>query len=157
VDTRRVVIPSVLAVTMLVAGIFAVLPVEKAVTIHETLQASERDSTGIYPDTGTIGIPPGGAIVLVDNAGVGGTSDVEVTWSFSDSDCQVVALVEGATSVTNLVDDNALDSVGIGTLVNHKDVANAELVAVVALLDTCAMTGAVGDFITVSTVRSVAT
>ena len=148
---NKLILPAILATTMLVAGTFALMPVQKASTIHSGLASGAasivRDNL-VVTDV-DITVPDTQAMVLADNAGIGGASDVEVVWKIADADC-AVASFDGAV-VTNLTDDAALD--GIDATLNHRDVANAQAVllreinAGVAACDLVA-----GDFITVSTV-----
>ena len=42
---NKVVIPVILAVTILVAGIFALVPIDKAITVHTTLQSATDATT----------------------------------------------------------------------------------------------------------------
>ena len=44
---NRLVIPSILAATVLVAGMFAFMPVDKASTVHTTIQAATTDLTSV--------------------------------------------------------------------------------------------------------------
>ena len=61
---KKIAIPSILAATVLIAGIFALMPVEKASTVHTTITASVSRSvqTTVILD----GLPAGAVTVVVD-------------------------------------------------------------------------------------------
>jgi len=129
-------------------------------TQHNSLLShsdTERDNTTLK---GNLKIASGDRIVLVDNAGIGGTSDVEVTWKFSDSDCKVVtfggAIGAGgagggaaALGGTLLTDDAAYAGNP-----PHADVVGTNAILVSAETGVCKLVANNGDFVTVSTVGS---
>ena len=152
---NRLVIPSILAITVLVAGIFALMPVEKASTVHTSIIAAAARAMTLITD---ISIAAGDRVVLLDNAGIGGTSNVEVTWRFSDADCRVVT-VGGTISAGGA---GAADA-ELGTLLQndgalggdppHADVTGTNAIILRALAaGACDMTHALGDFVTVTVV-----
>jgi hypothetical protein len=150
---NKIVIPTILAATVLVAGFVAYLPVQKAQTVHTFLAnviagniaASVRDNTTVTNIT-NVGAT-GTRMILLDNAGIGTTSDVEITWRFSDDDCQV-QVFDGVTFIAQANDG------AFGGNPPHADFAGAEAVALVSIAGTagdgCTLAG--GDFVTVSTV-----
>ena len=81
-----------------------------------------RDTVNI---TNGITLGDSDAMVILDNAGIGATSDVEVVWRFVGDDCALLIL-ETDGSVTTLADDNAFD--GVDASLNHADSTNAEAV-----------------------------
>ncbi len=96
----------------------------------------------------------GTAVVLVDNAGIGGTSDVEVTWSLSDDECRVATLNGtissggdgGASGILTLLQDDG----AFGGLANHADVSMSEAILLLSHFGTCNMLA--DEYVTVSTV-----
>jgi len=125
---------------------------------------TERDNTTVTgletPKTTSSKV---GAIVLLDNFGIGGTSDVEVTWTapFSDSDCRLV-FVGGASSAPGGPGPNGFGTIigndgvltGLGTSVAHNDITGVDAIL---LVDNTVGGGACmlgKDFVTISTVGS---
>lgn len=94
-------------------------------------------------------------LVLVDNAGTGGTSDVEVTWRFDPQTCVVQWLPFGANPAIAgnwmaFANDGAF-----GLFAAHDDAAPVEAVALSAVDGaTCKLVPRSGHFVTVSTVGS---
>jgi len=94
-------------------------------------------------------------LVLVDNAGSGGTSDVEVTWRFDPQTCVVQWLPFGANPAIAgnwmaFANDGAF-----GLFAAHADAAPVEAVALSAVDGaTCKLVPRSGHFVTVSTVGS---
>lgn len=48
---KKIVIPAILAATILVAGMFALMPVEKASTVHATIQGTQLQPVSKYVTT----------------------------------------------------------------------------------------------------------
>lgn len=94
-------------------------------------------------------------MVLVDNAGIGGTSDVEVTWRFDATKCQL-ARVDGTApsiTITPFGNDGALS--GVPGAPAHNDEAGVDAIVLTTQSgQTCTINPARGEFITVSTVGS---
>ena len=152
---NRLAIPSILAATVLVAGIFALMPVDKASTVHTAIQAAVRDSNTVTDTSLTVGQ----RLVLLDLAGTGSTSDVEVTWRFADGDCRVETIggtiqppgVSGGagTLVGSLI---LQDDAAFGGNPPHADVNDSNGIFLEAVVGTCDMTHAAGAFVTVTTI-----
>jgi hypothetical protein len=107
---------------------------------------SERDNIFI---TG-FSVSEGDLVVLLDNAGIGGTSSVELTWRL-DSNC-VLVRVDGtapALGLTPIVDEGEL-----GGNPAHSDQANAGAIVLTAGSGTCAIDSSSGEYISISTVGS---
>ena len=136
----------VLAVTI-TAGIFAFIPIQEASSAAGGNPAQlVRDNIIITAGNG-ISLSGGDRIVLVDNAGSGGTSDVEVTWRFNTADCMVQTF-DGST-FTALNNDGAF-----GGNPGHADASGVESVVLTNIPTmTCALSGS-NHFVTVSTVGS---
>lgn len=62
---NKLVIPAILAATVLVAGMFAFMPVERATTVHTAILAGIRDVNTVDLN----GLPVNSAIVLYDGLG----------------------------------------------------------------------------------------
>jgi len=151
----------VLAVTIMTAGILAFVPIEQAVATVST----ERDNTTVTglttPRTTSTVV---GAVVLLDNFGIGGTSDVEITWTapFTDSECRLV-FVSGTSTAPGGTGPNGFGTIvgndmvltNLGTSVAHNDITGVDAIL---LVDNTVGTGNgcnLGkDFVTISTVGS---
>ena len=71
---KKLAIPAILAATVLVAGMFAFMPVQKASTVHTTILGGIRD-------TKTVNLDPWGAtdaVVLYDGLGNSKSANIEV-------------------------------------------------------------------------------
>ncbi len=107
---------------------------------------------------GNLKIASGDRVVLVDNAGIGGTSDVEVTWRFSDPDCRVVTiggiignpLSNGGPAA--IVGTLLLDDLAFAGNPPHADVAGTDAILVSAETNVCKLVANNGDYVSVSTV-----
>jgi len=147
---NKVVIPALLTAVVMIAGIFAFMPVNEASTVHTTIFASTRAMITITDIT----LAENDRIVLIDNAGIGGTADVEITWSapFFDGNCQIQTNVDTTApfdtwdAVTN--DGTAFTAGSIA----HRDVQNVQAVALFANGGACDLDHAQGDWLTVSVV-----
>ena len=160
----KTIILGIAVAAVLVASLMAFMPE----AISDPKVTEERDNTTVTglttPATTATSV---GAIVLLDNGGIGGTSDVEVTWTkpFSDSECALVAVggtIIGPspgldpTGVHSIIgNDNVFVTVVGYASVAHNDVVNAEAIL---LVDKTVGTGngcSLGkDFVTISTVGS---
>jgi len=159
----------VLAVTITTAGILAFMPIEEASSAGATRgNPTVRDNivvTGLSTPAST-SAPIVGAIVLLDNAGIGGTSDVEVTWTkpFTDGlDCRLIT-VGGTPSATPgqafgafdiLGDDTAFSATAGVTSVAHNDVIGTQAILLVDfsvdVSDGCSLGT---DYVSITTVAS---
>ena len=146
---NKLMIPAILAATLMVAGIFAFMPVQRAQTVHTSIAAGERDNVIVN----SITLTAGQVMVIVDNAGIGGKSDVEVTWRFDPTKCQL-ARVDGTPpniTITPFGNDNAL-----GGNPAHSDQTGVDAVVLTTQAgQTCAINPTNGQFITVSTVKGI--
>jgi len=120
----------------------------------------ERDNTTIH----SIKLVGAQAMVIIDNAGIGGTSDVEVTWKFDPSKCVLLAVGNGTgiaslLSVVPLSDDGALSGPGLSlpfaVPVAHDDIKHLEALLLAAVGDgRCTISPGKGEFVTASTIGS---
>ena len=91
-------------------------------------------------------------MVIVDNAGLPGTSDVEMVWRFDPSECMllVATLPAPVLGLIPVVPDGAL-----GADPAHADAMGVEAVILAAKPgETCEIDSDDGEFVTVSTVFS---
>jgi len=101
-----------------------------------------RDNVNVL----NIKLENGQRMVLVDNAGIGGTSDVEVTWRFDPTECRVQKL-DGA-GITDMASDAAF-----GFNPAHRDATGVDAVLLTTQPgETCEIDSDDGEFVTVSTV-----
>ncbi len=154
--------------TILTIAVAAVLITGLTAFIQEASSGAggttERDNTtvtGLETPKSTSSLV--GAIVLLDNAGIGGTSDVEVTWTapFSDSDCRLVTVggVPSASPGTDakgnaILGNDMVFMTALGYKVAHNDVTGTQAIL---LIDNTVSGGACNlgkDFVTISTVGS---
>ena len=94
-------------------------------------------------------------IVLVDNAGIGGTSDVEVTWKLSDTECRVVTFGGTISDSGDGGDSNTAGRLltndgAFGALASHADVSGTNAILLVSEDGACEMLA--DEYVTVSTV-----
>ena len=99
--------------------------------------------------------------VIVDNAGIGGTSDVEITWVFDSEKCVLYAAGDiggPLIGVIPLVDDGALSvpnlPLPLALPVAHNDVDFAEAVVLGVNGDAkdCKIDSKKGQYVSVSTI-----
>ena len=126
---------------------------------HCALITDEKTPVRDNVDVENIKLKQGQFRVIVDNAGIGATSDVEITWNFKEKDCVVIAAgtVGGSFGTVGLVDDGAFSDpppAGAGVPVGHNDVEYAEaiLLGVNADAKHCKIDSNKGEFVAVSTV-----
>lgn len=156
---NKLVIPSILVAAVLVAGFFAFTPINKASTVHTTILASLRATTVITDAS----VATNQRLVILDNAGIAGTSDVEVTWRFADADCRVEVFGGtisaggdgGASAVPNAPAGSRLlqNDAAFGGNPPHADVTATNGVALVGNGALCDLNHAVNDFVSVTTVK----
>ena len=135
------------------------------VTVHDEPPPVPRVPVRDNVDVENIKLKEGQFRVIIDNAGIGGTSDVEVTWVFNEDDddggCQVLAVGSDGSAVAAVVvleDDGAL-TVPLLPLpgpvpVSHNDVDFAEAILLRAAPDggECEIESDEGQFVAVSTI-----
>ena len=126
---------------VLVTGLIAFIPE----AISDPKVSKERDNTTVT----SITLQNTQRMVLVDNAGAGGTSDVEVTWRFNPAWCQIQTF--DGTTFTALGNDGAF-----GGNPAHGDAFAVESVVLVGInaANACVLNPASGHFVTVSTIGS---
>jgi hypothetical protein len=121
---KKVVIPTILAATILVAGMFAMMPVQKAATIHSTgagnqileLTDADHDAGDVY----TIDCTSAAQLLAVNIFTAGTLSDEDVTLAVGgEAAAAAVALPAGNTAVWN-------NNVGIGAAETATITGNAQ-------------------------------
>ena len=128
----------------LIAGLLAFIPAPQVSS--QATDATERDNTTITK----IKLEKGLRLVLVDNAGIGGTSDVEVTWRFDTSECMVQTSIDNGANFTPLGNDGVF-----GGNPAHGDVPMVDVVLLTTQPNKdCELDPGKGEFVTVSTVGS---
>ena len=167
--TKTVIWGTIVLAVTITAGIFAFIPIQEASSAAGGNPSQlVRDNivvTGLSTPAST-GAPIVGAIVLLDNAGIGGTSDVEVTWTkpFTDGlDCRLIT-VGGTPSATpgqafgafDILGDDTAFSTGAGvTSVAHNDVIGTQAILLVDfsvdVSDGCSLGT---DYVSITTVAS---
>jgi len=137
---------------IIVAGLFAFSPAQEASSARST--PLERDNTTVTD----ISVLTGQKLVLVDNRGIGGLSEAEVTWIFNPDNCLVQMLPVGkdpsvGTDWRPMANDGAF-----GTFAGHADTPfPVEAIALSPVGgNTCTLNPATGEYVTVSTVLSTA-
>ena len=123
---NKVTIPTILAMTILVAGLFALMPIDQAATVHTTITA----------DTQTNADDQERALAVVISAGAGAVlEEAPVLISFDGSalvgvmaaklldsdgggavDIECFNLAANIAGVTDIVDDNNIDDVATAAL-----------------------------------------
>jgi hypothetical protein len=114
---KKIVIPAVLAATVLVAGMFAFMPVEKAATVHSTILAQD---TFVVESDNLAGLPGGALRPFIDTT-PSTISMTHITITDATEDCgngtaptsvQVLVGIAGGT-LTNVM--TGATNTGIGT------------------------------------------
>ena len=138
----------VLAVTIMTAGILAFMPLDEASSAGATRgNPTVRDTVTID----SITLVDGEAMVLVDNAGIGGTSDVEIVWRFANSNCEIRKLDSSGLSGP-MSDDGAF--VSVDPTLAHRDATNIDAIILFGITGGCEISADDSRFVTVSTVAS---
>ena len=110
-------IPTILTSIVLVAGIFAFMPIDEAITVHTTIQSS---TTKIVSSTSASTAADDRDITITCPAGSDGCQILEV-FITTTGDNTVLVNVDvniGGTAVANLIDINPDDNVAAGTVGN---------------------------------------
>ena len=146
--------------TILLATIAAVMVLGLAtasVVINNNVEAGVggdmRTPVRDNVDVENIKLKNGQVRAIVDNAGIGATSDVEITWWFNPEKCVVIAAGDvGGFGTVELVNDGAFTDAGIP--VGHNDVkwAEAILLGVKGDAKECKIDSKKGEYVAVSTV-----
>jgi len=167
--TKTVIWGTIVLAVTITAGIFAFIPIQEASSAAGGNPSQlVRDNivvTGLTTSLTTAGGPTVGAIVLIDNFGIGGTSDVEVTWTKgfpSDTDCALVHVGGTQTAASPgmtagfpiLGNDGALSGAPGVTSVAHTDVTGTDAILLVDTTDDGSGCSLGSDFISISTVAS---
>jgi len=116
-------------------------------------------------DIENIKLEEGQSRVIVDNAGIGGTSDVEITWNFDPDNCMLQSIGDPdgdgmpPYTLSMIPDDGAFSSgvLGFTVAVAHADVVHAEGIILTTAPDNsndCEIKSDEGNFVAVSTVDS---
>ena len=112
-----------------------------------------RDNVNVH----SIKLEEGQFMVIIDNAGIGGTSDVEVTWRFDPTKCVLIAAgfdITGMFTTVPLGNDMAFATVGVPS-VAHDDIVHLEALLLGTVDDqACEIKPDDGNFITASTIAS---
>jgi len=96
-------------------------------------------------------------LIIVDNAGIGGTSDVEVTMRSGEDDddntCTIQILVGGAWTTLDMTGDFPVTTAGEENVPKHNDASNVEAVSLFGGTEGCELDED-GGYVAVSTVGS---
>ena len=104
---NKIVIPAILGITILVAGIFAFIPIDKATTVHTTIQATITDNRNVAVHVNLDGIPGGATILpVLDVTTPGEASEVHIAVTAA------VAVADGACTVLPVNMEILVGSVG---------------------------------------------
>ena len=136
----------VFAAIAIAAGTLASYAIVDADGGHKANVSEERDNmfiTGITAADGQL-------IVLLDNAGIGGTSSVELTWR-APGTCALVRVDGTAPSITPTV---LTDGGELGGDPMHTDQSNVAAIALLGNGGSCTLDPANGEYISISTVGS---
>jgi len=164
---NKFVIPTILVGIVMIGGIFAFIPVDKATTVHTfivgqilddvgpqfttivgTVESSVRDNTTV-----THIILDDKRLVLVDNAGIGGTSDVEMTWRFDGTKCGLNTFTTtGAAMVLAPFTPSGDDGDFAGNPAHNDETGVDGVVLFSKPGMICVIDPTLGEFVTVSTV-----
>jgi len=138
----KTIILGISVAAVLIAGLYAFMP---AASSDEPNTSEERDNVIVN----SITLADGVRMVIVDNAGIGGTSDVEVTWRFNPNWCAIQTF--DGTTFTTLGNDGAF-----GGNPAHGDASHVQAVTLIGIdpNNPCVINPALGHFVTVSTVGS---
>ncbi len=77
---KKIAIPAILAATVLVAGMFALMPVQKASTVHTTILSSVKSTTLFSATTLTASTGTSPYLMLYDGAGKVRPATIEVNF-----------------------------------------------------------------------------
>jgi len=157
----KTTILTIAVAAVLITGIIAFMPE----ALSDPKVSKERDNTtvtGLTTADSTATLV--GAVVLLDNAGIGGTSDVEVTWTapFSDGQCRLVTVGGTESSTSAATDANGNEILGndmvfmtaLGYKVAHNDVAGTQAILLVDIVVGGGGCSLGSDFVSISTVGS---
>ena len=129
------------------AGLLLLMPAQQAIT--QLFDVTERDNTTITK----IKLEKGQRMILVDNAGIGGTSDVEVTWRFDTTECMIQTSIDNGATFQPLVNDGVFGIAPPNPA--HGDVPMVDVVLMTTQPNKdCELDPGKGEFVTVSTVGS---
>jgi len=149
--TKTIILGIVVAAAF-VAGMFAFMTVNQASAGAGSIgeDATERDNTTVTD----IKLKNGQRLVLLDNAGIGGTSDVEVTWRFDSTECGLNRVDTPAGIVLSPFSPAGDDGALGGNPAHNDEFAVKGIVLFAKPGETCELKGKKGEFVTVSTVGS---
>jgi len=118
-------------------GCFFFCPIRDNVIVHDiSLEENER-------------------LIIVDNAGIGGTSDVEVTMrSEDDDDTCTIQITDGVAWTDLALADFPVTTVGEVNVPQHGDASGVEAVSLFGGSDGCDLSVDDGEYVAVSTVGS---
>jgi len=148
---NKLVIPAILVSITLVAGIFAFMPVEKASTVHTTIQANNEATARSVSFMSLSGVTiyddPSGGIVLYDGAGTTGkTADIEINGNLT---------VIGGDLLIDIVCDGVKQTFNTATGVpHHIDCPGVDLVILNETSSTGDVTGEDGNWISITIVEA---
>jgi len=118
-------------------------------TTVNNIEPSVRDNLFVTD----VHLKNGQVMVLLDNAGIGGSSDVEVTWRLDETKCQLLYTltdVADGLTLTQFVDGDAL-----GGNPAHQDLTEVEAIALTTQeKKNCHVNPTQGEYIGISTIGS---
>ena len=108
---KKIVIPTILTATILIAGMFAFMPVEKASTVHTTILANTMQVRSFNADAGGLDLDDNDDIIVdcdVPFAVVGLQISGEDATVGADDDLEIDGIdLENGTNDINIVDNDA--------------------------------------------------
>ncbi len=118
-------------------------------TVNNIEPSSVRDNLFVTD----VHLKDGQVMVLLDNAGIGGSSDVEVTWRLDETKCQLLYTltdVAAGLTLTQFVDGGEL-----GGNPAHEDLSGVEAIALTTQdKKNCHVNPTQGEYIGISTIGS---
>ena len=97
---NKLIIPAILAATVMVAGIFAFMPVERASTVHTTIIAEVQSSTVLSDNSITAAKLAADAITEINDGSLGSDVLTAFTTDLGAADVTVTSTTDFVTCIT---------------------------------------------------------
>jgi len=118
-------------------------------TTVNNIEPSVRDNLFVTD----VHLKDGQVMVLLDNAGIGGSSDVEVTWRLDETKCQLLYTLTDVTAGLTLTP--FVDGGELGGNPAHEDLSGVEAIALTTQeKKNCHVNPTQGEYIGISTIGS---